>query len=227
MRQVLALFLIPLLNCGLAWNAERTASATNLDIWLVRDLIQDLSKDNFADREQATQRLIALGTAVIPEIKEAADGAHLDAETQERLNRVSRDAYYAHLTTVSAATAEYERLIGEIASLNPRDASARIEQCRAHADRVLERVEAMVPADQRNRILADLLSVSGGRLFRSRFCDRQTPALHYAINDLQLSLYCYGQILERHPHEPAAEEGQRRTATLLGSARWMESSSFE
>lgn len=227
MRQVFALILIPLLNCGLNWSAENTSPSFNLDIWLVRDLIQDLSKDNFADREHATQRLIALGTAVLPEIGEASDGAHLDAETRERLNRVSRDAQYAHLTTVSAAAEAYERLTDEIAVLNPREQAARIEECRSRADRVLERIEAMVPPDQRNRILAELLSATGGRLFRSRFCDRQMPALGFAINDLQLSLYCYGRFLERHPRDSVAEDGQRQTASLLGSARWMESSKFE
>lgn len=227
MRKVFALILIPLINCGLVWSAENSSFTFNPDIWLVRDLIEDLSKDNFAEREQATQRLIALGTAVLPEIGAASDGAHLDAETRERLDRVSRDAQYAHLTTVSAAAAEYERLMDTIVVLDPREQMPRIEQCRSRADRILERIEAMISPDHRNRILAELLSTTGGRLFRSPYCDKQSPALRFAINDLQLSLYCYGQFLERHPRDSAAQEGQRQAATLLGSARWMESAKFE
>jgi len=226
MRQTLAPILISMIYCSLGFGAEKNISI-NLDIWLVSDLIQDLSKDDFADRELATQRLIALGTAVLPEINEVSDGARLDAETRERLNRVARDAQYAHLTTVSAAASEYERLIDAIAVMDPRSQMPAIEIARGRADRVLERIEALVSPDQRNRILAELLSATGARLFRSRYCEKQTLALRFAINDLQLSLYCYGQVLERQPREPQAEEGQRRTATLLGSARWLESSNFE
>ena len=106
MRYLAALILITLLNSSLLFCAETTASF-NLDIWNVRDLVSDLSKENFADREQATRRLIALGSAVIPEIANVSEGAHLDVETRERLNRINRDAAFAEFDTVESASSEY------------------------------------------------------------------------------------------------------------------------
>jgi hypothetical protein len=206
---------------------ESLQSAINLDIWLVADLVQDLSKENFTDREQATRRLIALGPAVISEINEHLGTEHMDAETRERLSRVLRDVELAHLGTFTHACREYERLSEEIASLNPESHGALIAKKRERADRILARMEAMPVEGDRGLQLAEMLESTGSTLFRSPGCAAQAAILRYAITDLQSAILLYEQALVKTPGNPALSASLNRTAALLGSARWLDNPRFE
>jgi VIT1/CCC1 family predicted Fe2+/Mn2+ transporter len=114
--------------------AETQQSHVNFDIWFVNDLVEDLSKDDFSERERATLRLIALGPIVVQEINEHISIERLDAEARERLERVKRDAEFALLTTFESATAEYERIVNEVLELDAGRYAQLVLEKRARAE---------------------------------------------------------------------------------------------
>jgi hypothetical protein len=207
--------------------AETQQSHVNFDIWFVNDLVEDLSKDDFSERERATLRLIALGPIVVQEINEHISIERLDAEARERLERVKRDAEFALLTTFESATAEYERIVNEVLELDAGRYAQLVLEKRARADRLLERLEAMSAAQNRSRTLADLLVATGERLYSAPGSIARTPALRFAIADLQSAVYFYELSLSTQPDQPGLRMAHSRAVTLLGSARWADNPRFE
>jgi hypothetical protein len=207
--------------------SETQQRSINFDIWYVPELVQELSKENFFEREEATRRLIALGPAVISEINTQVHFERADAETRERLLRVLRDAEFAHLSTFEIAAAEYERLAEDIAGLNPEKQSTLFEEKRARADRVLARMESLPVAGDRDWRIADLLATTGELLFRATTSTSRTPTLRCAIADLQSAIYLYEKAQLRSPGNSALSTAMNRASALLGSAQWMDTPRFE
>jgi hypothetical protein len=70
-----------------AYLKTRLAAATPLDPAIVKELIRQLSSDVFREREEAGKKLVALGEAVVPTLRDAARG-NLSAEGKERVEKV-------------------------------------------------------------------------------------------------------------------------------------------
>lgn len=230
MRQVFLATLTAVLSFVAAFAAETQQSRLNIDIWFVSDLVEQLSKDDFSEREQATLRLIALGPAVVREIDEHISVERLDAEARERIERVKRDAEFALLTTFEAAAAEYEKFASEVLVLSAKQYTTLIAENRASADRLLTRLESLARAQNRSHALADLLFSTGKRLYNSPVSVARSPALRCAIADLQSAIYFYEQALntQTDPRDQSALRVAHASAvTLLGSARWLDNPRFE
>jgi RNA polymerase sigma factor (sigma-70 family) len=117
---------------AVAFLRTKLAPATPADAAAVKELIRKLGSDVFREREEAGKKLIALGEAVLPIVREATKGESL-AEVKERVDKV-----IAALT--SGLTAE---------QLRQRRAVAVLEWSeRADADELLRRLAGGDPVVQ-------------------------------------------------------------------------------
>jgi hypothetical protein len=66
---------------------SKVSPARPLDATAVKEVVRKLGADSFRDREEAAKKLIAIGDAALPIIREAA-GGDLSAEGKERAEKV-------------------------------------------------------------------------------------------------------------------------------------------
>jgi RNA polymerase sigma factor (sigma-70 family) len=66
---------------------SRVSPARPLDATAVKELVRKLGADSFREREESAKKLVALGDAVIPVIREVS-GGNLSAEGKERADKV-------------------------------------------------------------------------------------------------------------------------------------------
>ena len=66
---------------------SKVSPARPLDVTAVKELVRKLGADSFREREESAKKLVALGDAVIPVIREVS-GGNLSAEGKERADKV-------------------------------------------------------------------------------------------------------------------------------------------
>lgn len=186
----------------------------------VSDLIAQLGDEDYETREAAEKQLTELGDAAREDLKALKTD---DPEISMRAARVLyRTATCENVATFEEAAALRLRCIEELANA----VSAGDKGIEAEAQRRIEtawrRIEAFVPAEDRDLKLADLRLETGVALHSAyRWTRRGAKIAELAHAELGAAVDAYEVFLKSHPGREDIEERQQRAQQYQYGSRKM------